>query len=257
MKRFALILFVALAAAALIGCGGDDPVRTGFTPGQTVEAYNYVHGGYIGQAVVTVTEDGVLDATLDEAFMPHTLAIVDMDADEWTEDNTVYYLQRGNQVRVAKHIAYDGTNYVGTTVGGALIYVEADDEGNPAGNVDLELQLIRNEASMAAWFENIADGKFVLFTEFGGEPQPVTTTSYGSLFKRDSTYWNFGIGWMGNIEALEEAVANYGTGFSLDEMVRRGDDRWALADAVTGATLSDFPDYFGLVQMAVGRLSME
>ena len=247
MHKISLFFVVAIIAA---GCGSD-------APDQTVEAYNYFNRGYVGQAVVRTTKDGSLDVTLDEAFLPHTLAIVDIDADEWNEDNTVYYIQRGNEVRVAKHIAYDGTNYTSSTVGSALVFVESDDAGNPAGNKDLELQILRSEETMAAWFENIADGRFEIFTEFGGTAQPVTTTSYGSVFKRDSTYWNFGIGWMGNIEAIEEAVAQYGADYSLDEMNRSGDGRWKLADAVTGATLSDFKDYMGLIQRAAGRLKMQ
>ncbi len=257
MRKVVLLLTVAVAAIALIAAGAGTEIEqaTPFAPGQTVEAYAYVHGGYIGQVVITTDDAGEISATLDEAFMPHTLAIVDMDSDDWNEDNTVYYVQRGSEVRVAKHISYNGTPYTGVTVGGALVYVESDEEGNPVGSTDLEMQIIRNEDNMAAWFENIADGRFEIFTEFGGTPEAVTTTSYGSLFKRGSEYWNFGIGWLGNMEALEEAAEQIGTGYTLSEMTRGEDDYWALADAVTGATLSDFKDYFGLIQRGVGRLS--
>lgn len=57
------------------------------------------------------------------------------------------------------------------------------------------------------------------------------------------------------MEALEEAAEQIGTGYTLSEMTRGEDDYWALADAVTGATLSDSKDYFGLIQRGVGRLS--
>ncbi|GAB6088984.1 hypothetical protein [Spirochaeta dissipatitropha] len=258
MRKISLILIIAVLAASLIACGDDPVAPTGFAGGQTVEAYNYVHGGYVGRAVVQTAEDGSLQAELDEAFLPHTLAQVDIEAPEWNEDNTVYYLSRGNQVRTAKYISYNGTNYVGTTVGGAVIYVAADDEGNPSGGQDLELIIIRSEANMKTYWDSIAQGGFQVYTEFGGQGQAVTTTASGSLYKRGSSYWNFGdLGWQGNIDAVEEAAARFGTGFTLDEMVRGSDNKWLLADAVTGATLSDFKDYFGLIQMAVGRLKME
>ena len=37
--------------------------------------------------MITTDDAGEISATLDEAFMPHTLAIVDMDSDDWNEDN--------------------------------------------------------------------------------------------------------------------------------------------------------------------------
>ena len=255
MRKLMIVIGVVLAYGILTGCGNDaEAAPSGYLPGQTVEAYNYVHGGYVGQAVVASQADGSLRATLDEAFLPHTLAIVDIEDDQWSQENTAYYVQRGNEVRVARHIAYNGTNYTGVTVGTSLSYVASDDQGEPVGGVDLEMMIIRSEANMAAWYANIAEGRFEIFTEFGGSPMPVTTTSYGSLFKRGSTYWNFGLGWQGNMDEVEAAAEEFGVGYSLDEMSRGDDDLWSLADAVTGATLTDFPDYFALIQTASARL---
>lgn len=260
MRRFLPVLIIIITLVVFLGCGSEEPAPapTGFAPGQTTEAYDYVHGGYVGKAEVTVNEDGSLDATIDEAFLPHTLAIVDIESDEWNEDNTVSYVVRGDEVHVAKYIAYDGTNYTGVTVGGALAYVASGDEGEPEGNTILEKAIVKNEETMKAWFENIQDEKFQIFTEFGGDPMAVTTTDYGSLTKRGSSYWDFGIGWQGNMEAVEEAVMQHGVGYSFDEMQRDEDSgEWSLADATTSATLSDFKQYVGLVQTAVGRLKME
>jgi hypothetical protein len=242
---------------ALVGCGGDAAAPTGFAPNQTAEAYAYTHGGYVGQAIASTNADGELEVTLDEAFLPHSLAIVDIEADEWTDANTATYVIRGNTVHVARYISYDGTNYTGTTVGSALVYVASDDDGNATGNTVLEKMILRNEANMAAWYDNIADGGFAIFTEFGGEAMPVTTTRYGSLTKRNSSYWDRGLGWSGNIEAIEDAAEEHGVSFTLDDMVRDSEsNEWSLADATTGATASDFKDYFSLIQLAVARLDM-
>jgi hypothetical protein len=259
MRTLASVIVATIALVALIGCGGGDAAApTGYAPNQRSEAYAYVHGGYVGQAVVTTDDEGSIDVTLDEAFLPHTLAIVDMESDDWNEDNTVFYIQRGNEVRVAKWISYNGTNYTGVTVGTALAYVESDEDGNPSGNTILEKAILRNENTMRAWYENIENGQFQTFTEFGGEPTTVTTTRYGSLFKRGSDYWtDRGLTWQGNMEAIEEAAEEMGVGFTLPEMTRNDDGVWELADATTGATASDFPDYFGLVQLAVARLEMQ
>jgi hypothetical protein len=257
MRTILSILTVAIAVVALVGCGGDVEPPTGYAPGQTTEAYAYVHGGYVGQAVATSTDDGGFEVTLDEAFLPHTLAIVDMESDDWNEDNTVFYVQRGNEVRVAKWVAYNGTNYTGVTVGSALAYVESDDDGEPAGATILEKAILRNEDTMKTWWDSIDDGGFETFTEFGGTGSAVTTTSYGSLYKRGSSYWTNGLTWQGNMDAIEEAAEENGVGYTLDDMVRGSDNKWELADATTGATASDFKDYFALVQKAVARLEME
>jgi hypothetical protein len=258
-----LILVVALSAGVLVGCGGGEEAAapTGYAPDQRAEAYNYVHGGYVGQAVVTTDAEGNIDVTIDEAFMPHTLAAVDIESDEWTEENTATYQVRGETNYVARWVNYDGTDYVGTTVGTTLVYVPADADGNPATDVNqdnLEMTIIRNEANMAAYYEIIADGGFAIYNEFGGEAMPVTESPYGGLTKRNSEYWNFGLGWQGNMDEIQAAAEEYGVGYTLDEMNRDPDENtWSLADATTGATASDFPDYFALVQMAAARLEMQ
>ena len=259
-----LILVAALAAVALVGCGNgnDTAVAEGYAPNQTVEAYDYVHNGYVGQAVVTTDGEGNIDVTLDEAFMPHTLAHADIESDEWTEDNTVTYTVRGEVNHVARWVSYDGTDYVGRTVGTSLVYVPADDSGNPATDVNQDLleknSIIRNESTLAAWFNGILDGAFAVYTEWGGDPMTITESPYGGLTKRDSEYWNFGIGWQGNIDEIEAAAEEHGVGYSLDELTRDPDDNtWSVADATTGATASDFQEYFALIQLAVARLEMQ
>ena len=260
MKRTLLSAFIILAAVALVGCGGGTPAAapTGFAPNQTAEAYAYVHGGYVGQAVATTNADGALSVQIDEAFLPHTLAIVDINAPEWNENNTVYYVSRGNQIRVAKWVAFRDARYTGVTVGSGLSYVSSDSDGSPSGGTDLAMFIIRNEANMGAWFSGVQNGEFRVFTEFGGTPIPVTTTSYGKVTKRGSTYWTQGIGWAGNMEAIGAAAVEHGVAFGLNEMTRRSDDnRWQLADAVTAATASDFKDYFALIQLATARLKLQ
>jgi len=257
MRMITKLLVAAVVLVALVGCGGGDAAApTGYAPGQEVEAYAYVHGGYVGQAVVTTDDEGAMSATIDEAFLPHTLALVDLEDDAWNEDNTASYVVRGDEVFVAKYVSYDGTDYVGTTVGTALVYVAADEDGNPTGNTDLEMMIIRNEDTMSAYFEGVQNGAFATYTEFGGDAQPVETTSYGSVTKRGSTYWNFGIGWEGNVDAIAEAAAQNGVGYSLDDLSQNSDGEWEVADATTAATASDFKDYFALIQQAAARLAM-
>lgn len=252
----------ALLAGALVllaGCGAPPP-PAGFAPGQRSEAYAYVHGGYVGMALVTTGDDGRLSTHVDEAFLPHTLAIVDIDSSEWTRENTESYQVRGNEIFVARHVSYQGKPYTAVSVGTALAYVAADDQGNPVGNALLDLEILRNQETMAQWFHGIQEGAFAVHQSFGGDPLPVTSTVYGGVTKRDSTYWSSGgsgLGWEANMNAIQDAAERIGSGFQLDEITRGNDDRWRLADVVTRATASDFKDYFGLIQAAVGRLKMK
>ena len=261
MRKFSVAIIAVLLLATLVGCAGD---AGGYLAGQIEEAYAYVHGGYIGRAVVKVLDDGSFDVNLDEAFLPHTLAIVDFESDEWTEDNTAFYISRGNEVRVAKYVEYDGKVYVGSTVGTGLSYVEAGENGEAVGGTNLELLIVKNQATMAAYYAGVQSGGFKLFTEFGGAAMPVTETNYGGVTKKNAPgYWNTGLTWLGNMAAIEAFVEENGAGYALSEMVRaaeadaNGLKLWSVADAVTGATNSDFKDYVGLVQAAVGRLKVE
>lgn len=258
MRITTSLILAAVLSFALIGCGGEEPVApTGFAPDQEVSAFAYTHGGYVGRADVSTDAEGGMTANVNEAFLPHTLAIVDFESDDWTEDNTVTYVVRGDTVYVARHVSYNDTAYVGSTVGSSVVYVEAGEDGEPAGNTPLEMMILRNEENMETYWDSIADGGFAIFTEFGGDAMPVTSTSYGSLYKEGSTYWNFGIGWQGNMDAIEEAATQYGVGYTLDEITRGDDSFWSLADATTGATASDFKDYFSVIQLAAARLEMQ
>jgi len=262
MRTVMYTLMTVLVLVTLVGCGGTEEAAapTGYAPGQTVEAYDYVHGGYVGKAEVSTTDDGNFEVTLDEAFLPHTLAVVDAEASDWNENNTVTYTSHGRQSHVAKYVVYNDTTYVGTTFGTSVVWVEADEQGNPAGNTSLEMAIIRNEETMRAYYNGIGNGAFQVLTGFDATPQPVETTSYGSLYKRGSEYWaegGHGLGWNVNIEAIQNTAQEAGVSYSFDEISKNNDDVWKVADTVSGATASDFKEYFALVQLAVSRLERQ
>jgi len=259
MKRIVLLSFVVLLSVLLASCGseesgsGDQAEVSGpCLPDQRVAAYAYTNGGYVGKAEVAVGADGSLSVDIDEAFLPHTLALVDIESDDWSAANTVSYMSHGNEYHVARYVQYNDTVYAGVPTGTSFSYVAADENGNPAGNVDLEKAILRNHDTMRAYYALIRSG---------GEAIPVTSTSYGGLTKKDAPgYWDSGQTWIGNIEAVEAFIEENGGQYSLTEMVRAREENsdglklWSVADTVTAATNSDFKDYFSLVQNALGRL---
>lgn len=260
MRIFAVVTLSFLLL--LIGVG--QLFAADYLPGQSAESYGYVHGGYVGQAVVMVEPSGSLDVKINEAFLPHTLAAVDMKSGVWSAANTAHYVLRGRTINVAKYIEYDGVVYVGTTVGTSLTYVTADEAGNPAGGKDLELLILKNQASMAKYFNSVTKGGFKVIPAFNKMAEPVTTTASGAVTKRESPkYWAKGQTWIGNITAVETFIEKNGTAFPATEIKRAAEKdkdglkQWSVADAVTGATMIDFKDYFNLSQLAIAQLKMK
>ena len=268
MKKNMLLLFVILLPLLLAACGSGETdsgeqgeVSGPYLPNQRVEAYAYTHGGYVGRAEVSVGADGAVSVDIDEAFLPHTIALVDIESDVWSKANTVAYMSRGDEYYVAKYVQYNEKVYIGVPTGSGFSYVEADENGNAAGNLDLEKAILRNHDTMRAYYALIRAGGFAVLPSFDAEAVPVTTTSYGGLTKKDAPgYWNSGQTWIGNIEAMESFIEENGGQYSLTEMVRASEENadglklWSVADTVTAATNSDFKDYFSLVQNALGRL---
>lgn len=270
MKRCLLILLSIAIIAGLAGCGAkttddSDSMVTGpYAPSQSVTAYAYVHGGYVGKADVKIDGTGNLTVVLDEAFLPHILAIVDTKTSEWTPDNTMGYMSHGHETFVSKYVEYNGKVYVAVKTGTTFSYVEADEKGDAVGGADLEKTILAHQATMAAYYALISAGKFGLINKFGDAAVPVITTSYGGLTKKASPgYWADGQTWIGNITAIETAIAENGLQFPLSKLVQAKEENadglkfWSVADAVSGATNRDFKDYFGLAQAAAGRLKLQ
>ncbi|QMS85220.1 hypothetical protein [Candidatus Xianfuyuplasma coldseepsis] len=232
---------------------------------QSVEAYGFTHGGYVGQVTIVVT-DGVLDVEINEAFLPHTLAAVSLDDAEWDETNT---LTIGTS-SYALYIMYNDTLYKALeTEAGLLVYSEADETGAVlTGRWDvknLEMHIIRNDANMKAYYDALENGGFKLMTSFD-DASPMAVTS-GQFKDGNPDYWQAGggrLGWQANIDALEAFLEEYGAAFDtlaftqVDTTVDGVEDTyWQVADTVAGATNSDFPDYFQLAQAAFGQLVTE
>jgi len=266
MKKFLFLLLTIVIIIGLAGCGTkkveeNTGISGAYAPNQSTTAYSYIHGGYVGRAEVKTDGNGDMSVSFDEAFLPHVLAGVDIEAAEWNEDNTVLFDSHGDAY-AAKYIEYMDKAYIGISTGKGISYVAADETGAAVGNTDLEKMIIRDQASMAAFYKVVPAGMFKIFTQFGGTEIPVTTTSNGGLTKKTSPgYWAFGQTWVGNITAIEDFINENGVQFNLAKVSKAKEENaeglkfWSVADTVTGATNSDFKEYFGLAQYAAGKLT--
>ncbi|MBN2735923.1 MAG: hypothetical protein JXR70_03005 [Spirochaetales bacterium] len=261
MKKILAILFVGiLASLNLLSCLASD-TKMGFLPNQTAVAYSFIHGNYVGQAFVTTDNEGKLEVEIDEAFLPDVLCAVSYGINGWNDETTISYESRGKKYYVAKYIEYADTIYVAVQSGKTFSYVKADDKGEAVGETQLDKEIITNQDTMASYFDNIKNGKLRIFAQFGGYAIPITLSMYGGLTKRKAPdYWNNGLGWAGNIKAIEDFIEDYGSQYSLNEMSQASEKNkeglrfWSVADTVTGATNSDFKSYFALAQSAIARL---
>lgn len=233
---------------------------------QTVEAYGYTHGGYVGKVTIVVT-DGALDVEIDEAFLPHSLTQVTLSTEaaptDWNELNTVTIGTKS----YALFIVYNGTMFKALqTEAGLLIYSQVDETGTlKTGRNDvknLEMAIIRTDGSMKAYYDALSAGELKLMTSLD-DTNPTAVTE--GLFKDGNpNYWGAGttsLGWQANIDALEAFLEENGAAFNTLEFTKVDttvngveDSFWQVADAIAGATNSDFPDYFQLAQAAFGQL---
>ncbi|MBU1093195.1 MAG: hypothetical protein KKH01_01900 [Firmicutes bacterium] len=236
---------------------------------QTVEAYQYTHGGYVGQVVIVV-EDGVLDVEINEAFMPHTLAEVTLSTlsapTDWNESNTLVI----GYVSYALYISYNDAVFKALqTEAGLLVYSAVDETGAlKTGSRDiknLDMDIIKSEANMKAYYDELNTGGFKLLKSFG-DTSPIVVSE--NLYKDgNSNYWqasegNFG--WQANIDTIEAFLEENGAAFDtlafttvLTTLNGVEDTYWQVADMVTGATNSSFQEYFLLAQTAFGKLETE
>jgi len=269
MKKNIFLLFIIVLIVSFTGCGIKSVENTDvaneitgvYAPNQTTTAYSYIHGGYVGRAIAKTDTNGDISVSFDEAFLPHVLAGVDIEAAEWNEDNTIMFDSHGD-VYAAKYIEYNEKVYIGISTGKGISYIAADETGAAVGNTDLEKMIIRDQASMTTFYTTVPAGMFKTFTEFGGTATPIKTTSSGGVTKKTSPgYWAFGQTWIGNITAIEDFIAENGVQLNLAKASKAKEENaeglklWSIADAVTGATNSDFKEYFGLAQYAAGKLT--
>ena len=245
-----------------------DSKMVGYTD-QSVEAYGFTHGGYVGQVTIVVT-NGVVDVEINEAFLPHTLAAVKLSTESaptvWNETNT---LTTGGK-SYALYIMLDEKTYKALdTEAGIVIYSVVDAEGAvKTGKWDvknLEMNIITNEMNMKAYYDALNNDGFKLLKSFG-DTSPVVITE-GQFKEGNPDYWQPSdgkLGWQANIDATEAFLEENGAAFDtlaftkvLTTVDGVEDTYWQILDSVAGATNSDFQDYFQLAQAAFGQLETE
>lgn len=230
--------------------------KTAVTTATTATSYGLVHGHYVG--VAHVTKDGglVTAVELEEYYLPYNWAKVNAALAEDENVVKVVATSRGNVVTTyyAKYL----------TVGEHLFTIEVSgEEGaqtyvySAPGIADIETW-VQTEANAKYYVEQVILGNVYSATATGARAnfQIIDSSASKGWTKSTTGYWTVDaprLGWSGNVAATIEAVI--GTNMPDATLTRAseaaaGEQFWSIGDVVTGATWSDFPDYYNLIRAA-------
>lgn len=254
-KIFSLLFFVALALV-LVACGGKKEV--------TAKGYGLVHGHYVGEVEVTLAKDGkVKAAKIEEYFLPYNLAKV-AEADKAHADGVVEGISKNKPVYYAKYVMVGTTLFTAEAVEGSVPVYKAE------GINSIE-EWVKTEANAKKYVEELLAGKVFIAKADKTKSALVTSdeSAKKNVAKSKSGYWTTGdskLKWKGNVEEmvsvfiasnLEGAAAQY----EVKEKDAQGNDKtvkkWSIGEAKSGATVTDFKDYFEVAKRAKANAAAE
>jgi hypothetical protein len=244
----------------------------------TYTAYAPVHTVYLGKADITIDNKGkITKLVLDEYFFPHAYATTtsgDVDttvvpADNHGAETTATLAKKftldGRTFELTVPASYSALAKITNLSGNQsayYVYKQISGEAIPgtvAGTTkftnDLAKLVVGNQQA-AAWYVNaIGDGTGLkLLKADGTTASGVTAANYSSgVHKLEGKYWGAVSGtqvytWQGNMNLIQDfAVANQLPDASFSQI---GGSWFYVGMINTGATASDFNDYYKLAQMA-------
>ena len=254
MKKTSKIVAVVLAAllvvaavVVLAACNGGDNA-----------AYGLVHNkGYVGKATVKMAGGKVVEATLDEACFPTQVTAKEADGD-YTVD-----VEKTNNAGTVHTFYYKTVKWEGVTA----VYDAAD--GYKVGDKKL-VDFFADEANCKVYFEAVAANGITVVTSAG---EKTDIMNAASLLKSQNGYWGTpaekALGWKANKDAtINYVIENGFDGFEGIEKTSK--DNGTIVDhsstnakldnevvdkngVATGATWTDFMDYFNLLKAAAGK----
>jgi len=247
MKKLIALLFVAFLALGLVACAEDEPsYEYGYGVG-----YGLVHGHYVGVVKVVVDKDDVVvNVQFEEYYLPYNIgqvAYTPVEGVAQPADILTVVGSRGTSY-YGMYVSVNGVLFTGAVAGES----GAQSIGYTATGVGNIETWVETEANAKAYVEAVEAGLVFIANANG------TRSAYefgNASVKRGWTksataYWasaaTYPLGWGGNMAAMAEAMV--GTKLDAAETDLVKDGTWKIGTIVTGATLSDFVDYYLLAQ---------
>ncbi len=248
MKKLLVLFLVAVSVLGLAACGPTKEFGYGI-------AYARVHGGhYVGVAEVVVDKDNkVVKVDFEEYYLPYNAAQVGTVGNNPELVENADVLVAGDPETAAtklyaKYFKVKSLLFSASYVNNEIKYT--------ANGIEIN-DWVDSEENAIAYVDAIENGEVFIATSAGakhGTLVPSGVAFYG--FAKSATgYWPVSatrlLGWGGNMRAMELALI--GTDFSGEASRGETDTYWSIGDAVTGATLTDFPDYYNLAKAAYDK----
>lgn len=253
MKPTRILALSLLATASLLSAcqaSSSEPLLESGT------GYGLTHGHYVGVATVETSDGLVTEITLDEYFLPYNWAkVVVADVNAIPEDVLTVVGTRGTSY-YAEFIKIGDKLFTGAVEGASgsqhILYSADDVE-------DIELWVETEENAL--WYVEQIEAEAFYLADAAGEESTLVrgdATSNVAMTKSESGYWsgeNYPLGWAGNIDAIKEAFIGTRLDFTIESTDKTSATEtepayWIVGGETTGATLTDFLDYYQLLQRA-------
>lgn len=252
MKKLLIVLFAVISILTMSSCKKAPKVIEKVGVG-----YGITHGNNVGYAKVTIKNDVVKDVTFEEAFLPSDWAKVKT-TNGLAPDDVIEYQSGTTTIWAAKYIVIGNKQFTGTlrevlpfTYNGKTLTSQAI-KYTATDVPDLYVWLAESEANAKWYFENSSADKAYIATN---EWQKHTYESAGrsGRTKTEANYWpgdNNQLGWKGNMDEI--AAALKGTKMDQANKISKpeGSKYWVIDNVTTGATLTDFKDYYEIARRA-------
>jgi hypothetical protein len=270
MKTSLFVWSLVLASVVLVGCSeisssvsqsSSSSASSSPSVSNLIEVgtgYGLTHDHYVGMAIVETLNGVVTDITLDEYYLPYNWGKVALTDFQAYPDDVISVVGSRSTSYYSKYVMIGDKLFTATSVvSGTASIVNYEATGIP--NLDA---WIATEANAIWYVEQVEDEAFFLATSTGIEhPNLVRTDalSNSGMTKSTTAYWVQSVtvirGWTGNMQAIIDAFIGTRLDFTItstDKTVATDTEPsyWIVDGETTGATLTDFLDYYALLQRA-------
>ena len=258
MKKIVTLIFMMAVSVALVACSGETTTGpTTANPEHTAVAYGIVNRDYVGVADITVLDTVVQDVSFEEYFLPSIWAKVAITSETAPAD--VVVITGSTTSWYAKYIVIGDKEFTGELrteplVVGQVTYSRQTVKYVAANIEDLFVWLLNSEANCEWYVQQLRDDlAFVATDTFAANTTLDVWNQDNGFTKLSTQYWsgvNYPLGWVGNMNAIIAAIE--GTALNPDAILTQNaiTKFWSIGDAVSGATLIDFRDYYSIIAAA-------
>lgn len=257
LKVVMAVVIVFALCVSLAACAGK---------GSTKKAYKVINDGkYVLEGTVVMEGDKLVDCNIDEYYSPIMWGNL---TENRISEGELFLLDESN-IFTALYQGWEGvadTQYAKyIKIGDKIFTAGADANGyiiySSDGIDDIIKYFNSSDANMAWYLKEMRAGNYWVMKKLvSGNYETFAISAFThdyaggiiakglSQSKRVSLFWE---GWMPNIQKIEDFFIN--NGLIAGTIGVNADGVGTVADAVTGATITEFPEYAAILYEAAGK----